>query len=70
MTKANIMNGWRNPNEDPEMYGALLVVYAYNQDNSIFRAIEYLGIKHARNREDCTLLAWQYLPEWEKEEED
>lgn len=70
MTKANILHGWRDPNEKPEPECPLLVVFRSKRNNIVFRSTDFWGIEHARNQEKCTLLAWQYFPVWEKEEEE
>jgi len=64
MNNKNVLNGWKDPSENPEDDVILLVVYRDNKYNGVFRTIEYMGIEYARKRKDFTLLAWQYLPEW------
>lgn len=67
MTEANILNGWREPDEDPKIDCPLLVVYKDHEYNMIIRVINSQGIESARNERDRTLLAWQYVPEWVEE---
>ena len=67
MKKANILNGWRNPNKDPKLDRPLLVVYRSKMDGFEFMTIDRLGIQDARNHPDYFLLAWRYLPVWKKE---
>lgn len=69
MTRANILRGWRDPNEDPKIYATLLVVYRDKRDGFIFVSTvsANVGIEYARNNPDYTFLAWQYLPGWEHE---
>jgi len=67
MKETNILNGWRNPNEDPEIESELLIVFRDNLDNMIFRAVTASDIKQVRNWKRYTLLGWQYFPIWEEE---
>lgn len=69
MNRTNILNGWRDPNEDPKTYAPLLVAYRDKRDGLTFISTvsALVGIEYARNHPDYTFLAWQYMPFWENE---
>lgn len=64
MTKANILNGWRDPNEKPVDGVNLLVVLQDNDNKAYVVQLEREGLDHARSHEDFTVVAWQYCPMW------
>lgn len=68
MKRANILQGWREPSENPEKDCALLLVCKSIEDNFVFTFSDFRGdIEYVRHNNSFILLAWQYLPVWEEE---
>lgn len=68
MIKANIRNGWRSPEERPEIDDDLLLVLKDTIENEVFIDIDSIeNFERYECNKKYTILAWQYLPEWAEE---
>lgn len=69
MTKANVLNGWKSPDEKPTNNGGdvLFVFRSIESGNIFIVALHRYDIEELRNDNHYELLAWQYCPVWEKE---